>query len=68
MRTHSKIIDDAGGYQAVAAKLSEPVARVRFWQRRDSIPAEAWKKFSDKRVASLKELAEAAATRQRTAA
>lgn len=61
MRTHKQIIADAGGYQAVASKIGEPPARVRFWHRRSSIPAEAWKACADKRICTLRELADAAA-------
>lgn len=63
MRTHQQIIIDAGGYQAVASKLGEPAGRVRFWHRRSSIPAEAWKVCAEKRICTLRELAEAAAAR-----
>jgi hypothetical protein len=68
MRTHRQIIDDAGGYQALSAKIGEPASRVRFWHRRSSIPAEAWKACADRAVCSLDELAEAAATRPQTEA
>lgn len=68
MRTHTQIIDDAGGYQKVAERIGEPATRVRFWARRDSIPAEVWKRVADKRVASLTELASAAEARRADAA
>jgi hypothetical protein len=61
MRTHRDIIEAAGGYQLFAAKLALPAERVRFWHRRNSIPAEAWLAISSRRLCSLKELALAVA-------
>lgn len=62
MRTHKQIIDAAGGYQLFAAKLAISAERVRFWHRRNSIPAEAWLSISNRRLGSLKELATAVAS------
>ena len=61
MRTHLQIIADAGGYRALADKLGEAPNRVRFWVRRESIPHNKWKAVADARVATLEELATAAA-------
>lgn len=61
MRTHLQIIADAGGYRALAEKLGEAPNRVRFWVRRESIPHNKWKAVADARVATLEELATAAA-------
>lgn len=58
MRTHLQIISDAGGYRALAKKLGLPAERVRFWERRKSIPADQWAAVAASKVASLKELAE----------
>lgn len=63
MRTHLQIIADAGGYKSAAEKLGQPAERVRFWARREAIPPEQWKLVSDSGLASLEELAEAAARR-----
>lgn len=63
MRTHIAIIDDAGGYKGLAGKLGLPEARVRFWSRRGSIPAEMWRAVSHHRLATLEELAAAAEAR-----
>ena len=56
-----QIIADAGGYRALADKLGETPNRVRFWVRRESIPHNKWKAVADARVATLDELATAAA-------
>lgn len=68
MRTHVQIIEDAGGYQKLASHLDQPTERVRFWRRRQAIPPEQWKAVADKGLATLDELAEAAAERARGAA
>lgn len=65
MRTHEQIIADAGGYRALAERLDLPESRVRFWERRESIPPEQWKAVSDAGLATLEELAVAAAERKR---
>lgn len=64
MRTHSQIITDAGGYRAVAEALDQPPERTRFWERRKAIPPEQWKAAADAGLATLEELAEAAAARR----
>lgn len=61
MRTHLQIIKDQGGYQAVADLLKQPRERVRFWERRGAFPPEQWKAVADAGVATLEELATAAA-------
>jgi len=63
MRTHLQIIQDAGGYQAVAQKVDLPKSQVRFWERRGAIPDRYWKAVADAGLATLEELAEAAAAR-----
>lgn len=67
MRTHEQIINDAGGYKGLAAKLGEPVHRVRFWARRKSIPPTAWPLLAEKRIAGLRELSDARANRSKAA-
>lgn len=65
MRTHAQIITDGGGYQAVASKVPAAGAhRVRFWERRGSIPAEFWTAFVAADLCSLEELARAAEARR----
>tara|TARA_R110002051_G_scaffold316556_2_gene396336 strand:+ start:7091 stop:7333 length:243 start_codon:yes stop_codon:yes gene_type:complete len=64
MRTHHAIIVEAGGYQAAAAKI-DPTdtalpGRIRFWMRRDSIPADQWNAVVGAGLSTLKELADAA--------
>lgn len=63
LRTHHQIISEAGGYKSLADKLEQPADRVRFWERRKAIPPEQWKAVSDAGIASLEELATAAAER-----
>ena len=66
MRTHAKIIEDGGGYQAVASKVPNTIAaRVRFWAKRSSIPPEFWTGFVGAGLCSLEELAAAAAANPR---
>jgi hypothetical protein len=64
MRTHLQIIIDSGGYKGLAEKIGQPASRVRFWQRREAIPPELWKAVADAGIASLEELATAAAERR----
>jgi len=61
MRSHLQIVQDAGGYREVARTLGLPPDRVRFWERRKSIPPTEWKRISESGLASLDELAAAAA-------
>lgn len=60
MRTHSQILKDAGGYQAVAESLCLPKDRVRFWERRKRIPPAEWRRVSAAELATLEELASSA--------
>lgn len=66
MRSHSDIIRDGGGAQVVHDKLgfTDKLHTVRSWVQRDSIPGEHWKGFADVDLATLDELAAAAATRR----
>lgn len=68
MRTHQQIIRDGGGYQAFASKIDPDdtvlPGRVRFWDRRESIPAERWNAVVAAGLATLEELADAAAARR----
>ncbi len=63
MRTHIQIIKDAGGYQAMAAALGLDNERVRFWERRESIPLESWRAIAGADLATMDELLEAAEAR-----
>lgn len=67
MRAHRQIIEDAGGDQGIVRALGSPPGvrpgRVRFWRRRNSIPAEWWSALAQSGVASLDELAAAVASR-----
>lgn len=65
MRTHSSIIQDAGGAAKVAAALglTSRHSTVKSWSSRDSIPAEHWAAFASQGWASLEELALAAASK-----
>lgn len=68
MRAHREIIESAGGDHAVAAALGSAsgvnASRVRFWRRRNSIPAEWWASLARAGVATLEELAAGAAKRR----
>ncbi|WP_442957831.1 carph-isopro domain-containing protein [Phenylobacterium sp.] len=64
MRTHTEIIEAAGGYRALAERLGLPKDRVRFWARRGAIPPTQWAVVASAKVASLRELAEAASEGQ----
>ena len=59
MRTHDKIIADAGGPMEVKRRLNlvAPIHTVRSWSARKSIPAEYWQAFAANDLASLEELA-----------
>lgn len=62
MRTHAKIIEDAGGYKGLAQRLTDAGRlvsgeRVRFWLRRGVIPPEHWPAMARAQIATLEELA-----------
>ncbi len=63
MRTHFEIIRDAGGFEAVARRLGLEAKRltVRSWAVRNSIPGAYWQAFAEAGLATLSELAAAAA-------
>ncbi|MDO9334971.1 MAG: hypothetical protein Q7T61_01090 [Caulobacter sp.] len=56
MRTHEQIIEQAGGYKGLAAKVKQPEERVRFWERRKSIPAPYWMAVTEAGLATVDEL------------
>lgn len=64
MRTHIQIIEDAGGYKQLAIHLHQKPERLRFWARRKAIPPEEWVTVAEAGVATLDELAQAAAARR----
>lgn len=64
MRTHSQIVAAAGRPEEVALRRSVSVHTVRSWAQRDSIPGEHWAGFAKDGVATLEELAVAAAARR----
>lgn len=62
MRTHQKIIKDAGGATKVAEVLSASGRKVsantvQGWAREDSISADFWNALADAELATLEELA-----------
>lgn len=63
MRTHKQIIRDAGGplYVATILGMTDTPWTVRSWSARSSIPAPYWLELAVLGLASLEELAEAAA-------
>lgn len=64
MRTHSQIINDAGGVAAVARALGAPYNRVRQWPPSDSIPAPYWAAIVEAGFSTLDELALAASRKR----
>jgi len=64
MRSHQQIIADAGGPSALARQLDIEPGTVKQWKRLSSIPAPYWAAISDADIATLNELAEAAANRR----
>jgi hypothetical protein len=66
MRTHRDIIRDAGGVTSFAKRtgLTRRPTTVQSWWQRDSIPGEYWLIIAQLELASLPELALAAATRR----
>lgn len=69
MRTHKLILKEAGGADAVHAKLTSAPSlhTVRSWLARNSIPAEWWSDLAALEIATLDELASAAALRREAA-
>lgn len=72
MRTHAQILADAGGPHAVAKAIQSHVdadevtlqKRVRAWSISSSVPGEYWQLLSAKGLATIDELASAAARRK----
>jgi len=61
MQTHSEIVKRAGPAEEVARARGVSIHTVRSWIKRDSIPAEHWLGFAAAGVATLDDLAAAAA-------
>lgn len=59
-RTFKQIVIDAGSDAEVAVLVGARQHQPRDWRLRNSIPAEFWRAFSDKGLATLDELAGAA--------
>lgn len=68
MRSHEQIIRDAAGYAELARRIGQPVERVRFWERRKSIPTPYWAALTGAGLATFEELIAGAANRGRKAA
>lgn len=68
MRTHLKIIADAGGPSALARIAGADPNTAKQWKRNDSIPAAYWSAIVAAGAANLEELADAAAHRRGPAA
>lgn len=64
MRSHSQIIEAAGGVAGLARAIGAPYNRVRQWPGSDSIPAPYWSAVVAAGFSTLDELA-AAAERKR---
>lgn len=63
MVTHTEIVSRNGSDADIAEKLGVRVHQVRDWRLRNSIPAERWAAFSERRLATLEELAKAASSK-----
>lgn len=61
--THRGIIDRAGGPAAVGRKINVEPNTTKAWKRLDSIPAAHWQALAQAGIATLDELASAAARR-----
>ena len=64
MRTHQDIIDAAGGASVLARAIGADPNTAKAWKRTDSIPAPYWTAISEAKLATLEELATAAAARR----
>lgn len=65
---HAGIIERAGGPAAFARKIDRDPNTVKAWKRLNSIPAAHWQAVADGSLATLNELAAAAAERAQVAA
>lgn len=62
MKTHKQIIQSAGAQSVIdRASLAVTIHTVRSWQQRDGIPAQYWAALDSSGIATLAELATAAA-------
>ena len=65
MRTHKDIIQSAGAQAVIdRAGLAVTIHTVRSWQQRDGIPGEYWAALDAAGIATLSELAHAAAAKR----
>jgi len=64
MRTHFDIIEPSR-VDEIALSTGKSVHTVRSWRQRNSIPADVWAKLSEMGIATLEELALAAASTPR---
>ncbi|MDP1598988.1 hypothetical protein [Phenylobacterium sp.] len=67
MRSHQQIITDANGPSAVARIVGAEAGTAKQWRRNDSIPAAYWAAMADAGLATLEELAVAAASKREAA-
>ncbi len=68
--SHRDIIERGGGPAAFGRAIEPPVEAntTKQWKRLDSIPKEYWRGIADAKLATLDELADAAASKRRDAA
>lgn len=64
MRSHQQIIKDAGGPTSLAKAISADPNTAKAWGRSNSIPAPYWSAVALANLATLEELAIAAAARR----
>lgn len=67
MRSFQEIIKDAGGPTKLAQRISAPLENAKAWKRNNSIPAPYWQAIEEAQVATLQELAAAAAAKRQAA-
>lgn len=67
MRTHTEIVNAAGA-DRLAGLRRVSLHTARSWAQRDSIPSEHWSDIAEAKLATLEELAAAAASKVRPAA
>lgn len=63
-RSHAKIIEDYGGSAKVAHAIGAEPNTAKPWKRNDSIPSAYWNSIAKAGIATLEELAEAAAEKR----
>lgn len=64
MQTHTDIIKRAGGATELGRRIGVDPNTVHAWKRANSIPAAYWRGIAEEQIATLDQLADAAAARR----